>query len=159
MSKKYYFFLGLIFLAISVSGLGCASEGPARTPLSNPMSSNPTPSITVNAVTDITTQDAFKLIQKNRNNPDFVILDVRTASEFSSGRIANAINIDYYSPDFKSELAKLPLNKQYLVYCRTGVRSASAAQIMLSLGFKNIQNMTGGIVQWLQDGYPTVSQD
>jgi rhodanese-related sulfurtransferase len=114
-----------------------------------------TPS-TIN-VPSITAYDAYSLIQKNKDNADFVILDVRTADEFNSGHIANAINLDYYAPDFKSNIDKLDKNKQYLIYCRTGVRGTAATQVMITLGFKNVQNLIGGIVVWTQLGYPTVS--
>jgi rhodanese-related sulfurtransferase len=103
----------------------------------------------------ITSRDAFVLIQSNTNNPGFVIIDVRTAAEFNGGHIANAISLDYYSPDFKSVVGTLDRDSRYLVYCRTGIRGAAAAQIMRDLSFKQIQNLTGGLDQWIRDGYPT----
>ena len=48
-------------------------------------------------IKDITTQEAFDLIQDNQDNPDFVILDVRTAAEFAEGHIENAENIGNYA--------------------------------------------------------------
>lgn len=110
---------------------------------------------TQNAPT-ISAADAYNLIQQNLNNPDFIILDVRTADEFNSGHIAGAINIDYYSSNFQADIGKLDKNKQYLVYCRTGIRGEAATQIMISLGFADVQNMAGGITAWIQDGYPIV---
>jgi rhodanese-related sulfurtransferase len=104
----------------------------------------------------ITTLDAYNLIRKNAGNPDFIILDVRTPDEFKSGHIADAINIDYYAPDFQTNIGELDKNKQYLVYCRTGIRAAAAVRLMTELGFKEVQNLAGGIVQWMQDVYPTV---
>jgi rhodanese-related sulfurtransferase len=101
----------------------------------------------------ISTRDAFILIQNNQDNPDFIIIDVRTAGEFAGGHIANAVNIDYYSPDFKSNLDKLDRNKEYLIYCRTGIRGAAAIKIMIELGFTRRYNLSGGIVQWVDDGY------
>ena len=98
--------------------------------------------------------DAYNLIQKNKSNPDFIILDVRTTDEFNTGYIAGAINIDYYATDFKTNIGKLDRNRQYLVYCRTGIRAAASVQIMLDLGFKQVQNLAGGITAWIQDGYP-----
>jgi len=44
-------------------------------------------------IEDVTSQEAFTLIRNNQNNPDFVILDVRTPEEFADGHIENAINI------------------------------------------------------------------
>jgi rhodanese-related sulfurtransferase len=104
----------------------------------------------------ISVQDAFILIQNNKNNPDFIILDVRTADEFNSGHLEGAINIDYYADNFKANVDKLERSKEYLVYCRSGIRGAFATQIMLDLGFTRVHNMTGAITQWTNAGYPIV---
>jgi rhodanese-related sulfurtransferase len=106
-------------------------------------------------IEDITPQEAFTLIQNNKNNPDFVIIDVRTAEEFAEGHIENAINIDYHSETFREELNKLDKNKTYLVYCASGGRSAAALDIMQELGFREAYNMLGGINQWTAEGLPT----
>lgn len=55
----------------------------------------------------IDTQGASTLIQSNKDNPNFVIIDIRTREEFDSGHIAGAIMFDYYLPDFKEKLSEL----------------------------------------------------
>lgn len=105
---------------------------------------------------DITTQEASAMIQENAGNPGFVILDVRTPEEYADGHIEKALNLDYYSETFRDELDELDKGKTYLVYCRSGKRSRAAADIMEELGFGNGYNMRGGIVQWQEDGLPTV---
>ena len=107
-------------------------------------------------VYDITVQKAYSLIQENEGNSDFVILDVRTPEEYSEGHIEGSINIDYYADDFENSLDELDKEKTYLVYCRSGRRSASARDIMSELGFKNIYNMSGGILDWQSADYPVV---
>jgi rhodanese-related sulfurtransferase len=78
-----------------------------------------------------------------------VILDVRTEAEFNEGFIANAINIDIHrGQDFVSEIEALDKNKKYYVYCRSGMRSAKACEIMNQLGFENAYNLLGGILEW-----------
>ena len=78
-----------------------------------------------------------------------VILDVRTEDEFNEGFIANAINIDIHSgQDFVNEIETLDKNKNYYVYCRSGMRSAKACEIMNQLGFENAYNLIGGITEW-----------
>jgi len=104
---------------------------------------------------DITPQEAFTLIQDNQNNPDFVIIDVRTPEEFADGHIENAINLDYYSETFGDELNKLDKNKTYLIYCRSGKRSRNALDIMEELNFREAYNMSGGIIEWKAEGLPT----
>lgn len=104
----------------------------------------------------ISPDEAYKLIQENVNNPDFVIIDIRTPQEFKAGHIPNAINIDYYSPAFKQELDKLDKSKTYLIYCRTGHRSGNTMPIMKELGFQNVYELGGGITAWVAKGYPVV---
>lgn len=106
-------------------------------------------------VPTITASDANNLIAQNIGNQNFVILDVRTPDEYTTRHIAGAIDISYESAQFKNEVTKLDRNKQYLVYCQTGVNSATAAQIMAGLGFKDIQNISGGYAAWVQAGYMT----
>jgi rhodanese-related sulfurtransferase len=139
----------LLIIAGSVLNAGCSRAAPKidSTPEVIPQTAN---------VSSITIQDAYKLIQDNRDNPGFIIVDVRTADEFSSGHLANAVNIDFYSPDFKSNIDKLDRNKEYLIYCRTGIRGAAAIKIMKELGFTRVYNLAGGIVQWIDAGYPVL---
>lgn len=80
--------------------------------------------------------------------PDTVILDVRTAGEFSAGKIRGARNLDIMSSNFVSQVKNLPKNKTYLVYCRSGNRSGQACEIMADLGFENVKNLSGGIMRW-----------
>ena len=155
MKRKYLVIsISWVLLIILALSGGCAKTEPAGGQSSTVQ---PTATLSAMAVPMISTLDAYNLIQKNKDNPDFIIIDVRTVDEFNSGHLANAINLDYYSPDFKSNISRLDRNKQYLVYCRTGIRGAAATQIMVDLGFKDVYNLSGGIVQWIQDGYATVS--
>ncbi len=107
-------------------------------------------------IEDITPQEAFTLIQDNQNNPDFVIIDVRTQEEFAGEHIENATNIDFYSETFRDMLNTLDKNKTYLIYCRSGGRSGNALNIMAELNFKKAYNILGGINQWKAKELPTV---
>ncbi len=104
----------------------------------------------------IDTQVAYTMIQSNKDNPDFVIIDIRTRDEFNSGHLANAVMIDYYSPDFKQKLGELDRSKKYLIYCKAAVRTVGAAKIMKELGFKEIYDIAGGITKWKEQGLPVV---
>lgn len=107
-------------------------------------------------IKDISVTEANALIQANASSPDFIVIDVRTADEYATGHLPNTINIDYYLKNFSQEISKLDRTRKYLLYCRTGARSAGARDVMKSLGFTDINNMTGGITAWMAQGYPVV---
>ena len=104
----------------------------------------------------ISVEDANTLIQDNKNNPDFMILDVRTKDEFNSAHIINSQNIDYKASDFKNEVSTLDMEKIYITYCRSGRRSAAASEIMKEMGFENIYMIDGGIIAWDKANLPTI---
>ena len=107
-------------------------------------------------VKKITTQEAYALIQENKGNENFVILDVRTPEEIVNGAIENSVKIDYHSDTFRDEIDELDTNKTYLVYCAVGVRSELASNIMEELGFQNVYDMPGGFSQWKAEDLPFV---
>ena len=83
-----------------------------------------------------------------------VVLDVRTASEFSEGHLERAINIDYHQSDFVEKAkATLPHDKIIAVYCRSGRRSAGAAGKLGEDGYKLV-NLKGGIIAWQEANMP-----
>ena len=88
-------------------------------------------------------------LTKIKNEKKAIVIDVRTPAEWQQGVISGAdLFIDYNSPAFKQQLAKLDKSKTYIVYCRSGGRSAGASQVMIDSGFKNVINMQGGITSW-----------
>lgn len=92
----------------------------------------------------ISAAEARKLMQ---NNPSAIILDVRTEREFATGRIPGAILLP--DTDVKYNASKvLPIkNAMILVYCRSGIRSSSAAALLVSMGYTNVYDF-GGIMSW-----------
>jgi rhodanese-related sulfurtransferase len=82
------------------------------------------------------------------NTPNAVILDVRTLAEHKQGGIDGAINIDIMGSSFAQKVAALDKDKTYFVYCRSGNRSGSACEIMSKDGFKNLYNLSGGMMNW-----------
>jgi rhodanese-related sulfurtransferase len=86
---------------------------------------------------------------KYDGNQNAVILDVRTESEYSEGYIPNAINININEAhSFISQVEQLDKSKEYFIYCRSGVRSARACEVMENLGFDVTFNLLGGILDW-----------
>ncbi len=76
---------------------------------------------------------------------NYIILDVRTPEEFQEQHLKNAINIDFYDSNFEQQLQKLDKNKRYVIYCRSGARSAIVLKWMKKLGFKEVYNIVNGI--------------
>ena len=85
---------------------------------------------------------------------DIALVDVRTREEFVAGRIPGSILLPYDQIDATSAAKVIgPKDRTVIVYCRSGRRSAIAAQALVSLGYKNVLDL-GGIQAW---PYETVS--
>jgi len=84
----------------------------------------------------------------------YVLLDVRTAAEYEKQYIEGAILIPY--DEIKKRAgAELPdKNGRLLIYCRSGIRSATAARTLVDLGYAEVYDM-GGIISW---PYDTISK-
>ena len=85
-------------------------------------------------------------------NVDFELIDVRTKSEYESGFIENALNIDFFSDTFESDVLSLNKNSKIILYCRTNNRSTKTANLLKKNGFKDISVIEGGITDWVKNG-------
>ena len=92
--------------------------------------------------------EAAKILKEN---PNAVVLDIRTPAEFNEGHIPDAINIDYKADSFDSELGKLDRDATYVMHCRSGRRSANSFETFKKLGFKNVVHMEDGILGWEEE--------
>ncbi len=92
--------------------------------------------------------------QTLQKTPGAVLLDVRTAEEYGEGHLAQARNVDYKRDDFRQQVGKLDKSKPYFVYCKAGVRSEKAADIMKELGFRQVYTLEGGIDEWEDEELP-----
>ncbi|WOK05994.1 rhodanese-like domain-containing protein [Imperialibacter roseus] len=142
----------LAFLFVSAIGTACSSSSTEKEAASE-------------VVTKPAGQTSAKIVQLNA--PDFAekvkeaevqLVDVRTAGEVATGKIPNAINIDYNTVNFEEMAAKLDPNKPVAVYCKVGGRSARAAKVFQELGFKQIFELEGGIISWNASGLATEKQ-
>ena len=90
-----------------------------------------------------------KFISELENNPNLIVLDVRTNRELTGplGKIEGCIHIEINELLGRlSELEKYK-NKEVAVICRSGVRSARGAKILNSKGY-NAKNVLGGMVDF-----------
>ena len=82
-----------------------------------------------------------------------VILDVRSADEYRAVHIPGAYNI--HAGRVMHHLNRIPKDKPVVVHCLGGDRSSTAISALMSAGFTNLINLSGGIRAWQQEGFPT----
>ena len=102
----------------------------------------------------VSAKEAANLIENHNGDPNFTILDIRTPGEFQSGHLPNAVLIDFYSQAFAEKLSRLDKEKTYLVYCRTGNRSARSLALFSKLNFQKIYHLLNGIQGWQAENLP-----
>jgi len=97
-----------------------------------------------------------KAFEKAMDKDNVLIVDVRTDGEVAQGVIPGAIQIDFMNKDeFQAGVAQLSKEKDVLVYCKVGGRSAKAAEYMESQGFKSVYDLDGGFDAWSAEGKQT----
>ncbi|RLD29588.1 MAG: rhodanese-like domain-containing protein [Bacteroidetes bacterium] len=83
------------------------------------------------------------------NDDDAVIIDSRTPNEWRAGVFENSLLMNINDPQsFMDDVNKLDKEKNYYVYCRSGIRSIQACQVLESVGIKTTYNLLGGILIW-----------
>lgn len=104
-----------------------------------------------NNVKNVSVDDVSNML-KDRNK--YFLLDVRTQAEYDEGLIENSVLIPV--SELESRLSEIPADKPVIVYCRSGSRSAQAAEILVKNNFNPVYNMLGGITEWVKKGYPVI---
>ncbi len=138
MKKPIYLF------AISLLSLaGCAQQNTTAQDSTTQISASPTQNpTTIKKVSKV----EFKSYLESHENAQ--LIDVRTPSEFASGNINGAINIDFNSSNFEQTIQTLDKNAPVLIYCRSGARSAKALKIFEANGFTHVLELEGGFLNW-----------
>jgi rhodanese-related sulfurtransferase len=77
----------------------------------------------------------------------YVLLDVRTPEEYAESHIDGAVLIPDTEIADRADAELIHKDARIYVYCRTGVRSASATKILVDMGYTNVYDI-GGIVDW-----------
>ena len=127
----------MLVLALSVLATACSSD------------------TTTQSIELVPPADAAQVIADDPAG--LVVLDIRTPDEFNEARLADAIMVDFYADDFEAQLDTLDKDVPYVIYCRTGNRSSEAVKTMKDLGFVEVYEIDGGIVNWYDQGYPIES--
>lgn len=110
-------------------------------------------------ITDVTaTGEALELMdiidmtgfRQYQHREEVQIIDVRGLTEYEEGHIAGADHV--FVGTLEANLSKISTNKQLVIYCQSGDRSAVAASLLRKNGFKNIKIFSGGLNEWLANG-------
>jgi len=123
---RRWFRLVVVLVALVPAALGCSSSEDAGSPVGVPAA-------------------------EQARKDGAVVLDVRTPEEFAAAHVAGATNLNFESPDFASAVAELSTSDTYVVYCRSGRRSALAAAQMEGEGLTVLD--AGAMQNMLDAGY------
>lgn len=80
------------------------------------------------------------------NHSDKLLIDVREPFEFTGGNIPGSRNIPL--SQLRGRLSEIPKDKAIFLYCKSGMRSKSAAQILSKNGYVKLTHLQGGISAW-----------
>ena len=141
-------------LALALTLGGCSSE-------EGPSAPSPTASGDFGAGTsDGNTSDTLAAapFAEVVGEPGTIVLDVRAPEEFAAGQLEGARNLDVSAPDFAEQVAQLPADGRYAVYCRSGNRSAQALTVMRDAGIRDAVHLDGGITAWQSSGRPVATE-
>lgn len=94
------------------------------------------------------------------DNPEMILIDVRTTGEWTGKGVIDAGDVELISiplERFIAQMALWPADKdaQIVIYCGSGHRSTMAMEIMWSLGYTNVSSLKGGFGGWADAGYAT----
>ena len=96
-------------------------------------------------------------------NSDMLLIDIREPAEYQRGHLPGAVHLPRGLLEFEihglverlgGDQNSPPEDRQIVLYCGTGGRSALAAETMATLGYRNTRSMSGGIVAWTQARLP-----
>jgi rhodanese-related sulfurtransferase len=82
------------------------------------------------------------------------VLDVREPAEYQAGHIEGAVNIPIRT--LAQNLSKLPADKgtPVAVVCKSGIRAAYGTMTLKLVGYKNVKDISGGMLAWEKEGLP-----
>jgi len=85
------------------------------------------------------------------------LLDVRSPEEFAAGHLPGAVNIPH--GELATRIAELSAARErdIVVYCRTGVRSAQAIKVLDQAGFKRLFHLEGDYTRWTEEKRPVIA--
>jgi thioredoxin 1 len=108
--------------------------------------------------------DAKSFSEKLAKTQGAIILDVRSTGEFDEAHMKGAVNLNFSDGSFEQAMSSFDKSKPYFVYCLSGGRSKSAAEMLRKNGFMQVYELEGGLLKWkaagltLEEAPPVVRQ-
>ena len=99
----------------------------------------------------LVSQEAL-LARQQQGDSALFVLDVRTPEEFAAGHIPGAVNIPH--DQVAARLMDVPKDKDVVIYCRSGRRSAIAAEALAANGYTRLGHLEGDMQAWEAKGRP-----
>ena len=96
-----------------------------------------------------------ELKSRLENQEDFILLDVRTENEVLVSKITEDF-IHIPMNEIPSKLSKINKNKEIIVYCKSGVRSAKVCEYLMKNNYSKVYNLKGGIIAWAKEVDPNM---
>ena len=91
---------------------------------------------------------AKELQEKITNNDDFMLVDVREPEEYAQSQILGSVLMPVATFIDGSAFELLPRDKEIILHCRSGIRSAHCLSMIKKAGFTNSRHLDGGIIAW-----------
>ena len=90
-----------------------------------------------------------ELKNKFDNNEDFMLLDVRNIQEVLYSKIEKSFHIPMN--EIQDRINELDSNKEIIIQCKSGKRSARVCEYLMTQNFNNVKNLSGGIIAWAEE--------
>jgi rhodanese-related sulfurtransferase len=94
-------------------------------------------------------------LKKIIESTSFLLIDVRTKSEYAEGHIPGSYHVDFYNPEFEKIVKSRLKGKSVALYCLSGRRSKRAASKLKEAGIE-IYELNNGFLDWQQSGLSVV---
>jgi rhodanese-related sulfurtransferase len=106
----------------------------------------------------ITVEEAASYLNNHKNDPDIVIIDLRSGNDFVKSHIEGALNMDYSQTDFPGRIEKLDKEKRYIIYDITDRNSLKTLELMREVRINKVHMIIGGFNEWIRLGLPVTKQ-
>jgi len=103
-------------------------------------------------ITEVTPDQTHEMQQRG---DDFLLIDTREDNEWERGHIAGAVHLGKGIVERDIESVAPDLDKEIVLYCGGGFRSALAADVLQKMGYTRVKSMSEGWRGWTQRGLPT----